>query len=74
LPWLSFRYFARGLFSGLHFDFFVSFFLIRRYGFFEGVTFVILGLMVVLSFLLYRPSKALWVGLIWVFGFVYTDD
>jgi uncharacterized protein (DUF983 family) len=54
--------------------FFVAFFTIRRYGFFEGVTFAILGLMVVLTFLLYRPSKALWIGLIWVFGFVYKDD
>jgi uncharacterized protein (DUF983 family) len=54
--------------------FFVSFFTIRRYGFFDGVTFAVLGLMIVLTFLLYRPSKALWVGLIWVFGFVHTDD
>lgn len=54
--------------------FFVSFFVIRQYGFFDGVTFAVLGLMVFLTFLLYRPSKALWVGLIWVFGFVYKDD
>jgi uncharacterized protein (DUF983 family) len=54
--------------------FFVSFFTIRRYGFFDGVTFAVLGLMVLLTFLLYRPSKALWIGLIWVFGFVYRDD
>jgi uncharacterized protein (DUF983 family) len=54
--------------------FFASFFAIRRYGFFEGVTFAILGFMILLTFLLYRPSKALWIGLIWVFGFVYRDD
>jgi uncharacterized protein (DUF983 family) len=54
--------------------FFVSFFTIRRYGFFDGVTFAVLGLMIFLIFLLYRPSKALWIGLIWVFGFVYRDD
>ncbi len=65
---------AINYFLGCIITFFVSFFMIRRYGFFDGVTFAILGLMIVLTFLLYRPSKALWVGLIWVFGFVYTDD
>jgi uncharacterized protein (DUF983 family) len=54
--------------------FFTAFFTIRRYGFFDGVTFALLGLMIVLTFTLYRPSKALWVGLIWAFGFAYPDD
>jgi uncharacterized protein (DUF983 family) len=65
---------AINYFLGCMITFFIAFFMIRRYGFFEGVTFVILGLMVFLTFLLFRPSKALWVGLIWVFGFVYRDD
>jgi uncharacterized protein (DUF983 family) len=65
---------AINYFLGCIITFFISFWMIRRSGFFDGVTFVILGLMVLLTFILFRPAKALWVGFIWVFGFVYTDD
>lgn len=47
--------------------------LIRSYGFFDGVMFVIIGFLLLTSFLTYQSTKALWIGLLWAFGFVYAD-
>lgn len=44
--------------------------LVRRYGFFDGLAFVIVGVAVILAVLLYRPMKALGLWLLWLFGFV----
>lgn len=44
--------------------------LVRRYGFFDGLAFVIVGVALLLAALLYRPMKALGLWILWVFGFV----
>jgi uncharacterized protein (DUF983 family) len=51
----------------------VGIWLIRRYGFFDGLMFVMIGFTLVTSFLTYQSTKALWIGLLWAFGFVYKD-
>ena len=47
--------------------------LVRAYGFFSGLTFVVAGLALVFGALLYRPAKTLAVWVLWLFGFVYPD-
>ena len=47
--------------------------LVRAYGFFSGLTFVVVGLALLFGTLLYRPMKALAVWILWLFGFVYPD-
>ena len=44
--------------------------LVRRYGFFDGLAFVIVGVAAMLAVLLYRPMKALGLWILWLFGFV----
>lgn len=44
--------------------------LVRRYGFFDGLAFVIVGVALIVAALLYRPMKALGLWLLWLFGFV----
>lgn len=51
----------------------VTIILVRNYGFFPGLAFVIAGLALLLGALLYRPSKALGVWILWLFGFVYPN-
>jgi Protein of unknown function (DUF983) len=53
---------------------FVGIWLIRTYGFFDGVMFVMIGFTLATSFLTYQSTKALWIGLLWAFGFVYPDE
>ena len=48
-------------------------FLVLRYGFFGGLTWLLVGLGCALIFLLHRPVKGLYMWLLWVFGFVYRD-
>lgn len=47
--------------------------LVRTYGFFPGLTVVVVGLALVYGALLYRPAKTLAVWLLWAFGFIYPD-
>ena len=47
--------------------------LVRAYGFFPGITFVVAGLALLFGALLYRPAKTLALWLLWVFGFIYPD-
>jgi uncharacterized protein (DUF983 family) len=44
--------------------------LVRRYGFFDGLAFMIVGVAALLAVLLYRPMKALGLWILWLFGFV----
>ena len=53
---------------------FSSVLLVRAYGFFSGLTFVVAGLALLYGALLYRPAKTLAVWLLWVFGFIYPDE
>ena len=53
---------------------FSSVLLVRTYGFFPGITFVVAGLALLFGALLYRPAKTLAVWLLWVFGFIYPDE
>lgn len=47
--------------------------MILTYGFFEGITFVLVGIILALIFLLHRPVKGLYIWTMWCFGFVYPD-
>lgn len=47
--------------------------LVRTYGFFSGLTFVVAGLALLFGALLYRPAKTLAVWMLWLFGFIYPD-
>ncbi len=44
--------------------------LVRRYGFFDGLAFVIVGAALLSAALLYRPMKALGLWILWLFGFI----
>jgi hypothetical protein len=52
---------------------FAGIWLIRQYGFFDGVMFVLIAFTLTTSFLTYQSTKALWIGFLWAFGFVYAD-
>ena len=47
--------------------------LIRNYGFFEGVTFALLGVGLLTVLLGWRPMRVLALWLLWLLGFVYPD-
>lgn len=47
--------------------------LVLRYGFFQGLTPLMVGAAFVIIFLIYRSVKNLAVWLLWVFGFIYPD-
>lgn len=63
-----------GFFLACVVTFFVGLFLIRNYGFFDGLTFVLLGVGLVTALLGWRPMRVLALWLLWVIGFVYPDD
>jgi uncharacterized protein (DUF983 family) len=48
----------------------LTIFLVGRYGFFPGLAWIIVAVALILVALLYRPSKALGLWLLWLFGFV----
>ena len=48
--------------------------LVRSYGFFEGITFVLLGVGLATVALGWRPMRVLSLWLLWIIGFVYPDD
>ncbi len=50
-----------------------SILLVRAYGFFPGLTAVVVGLALAFGALLYRPMKTLAVWILWLFGFIYPD-
>ena len=52
----------------------VALMLFLRYGFFPGATFALAGLACVCIALLFRPTKLLYLWLLWLFGFVYQDS
>ena len=47
--------------------------LIHSFGLFEGITFVFVGIITVLIFALHRPTKGLYLWMLWCFGFIYPD-
>jgi len=47
--------------------------LILRYGFFPGVTPLIAVIACAFILILHRPSKLIYLWLMWVFGFIYHD-
>ena len=47
--------------------------LVLKYGFFQGLTPLMVGVAFVTILLVYRPVKNLAVWLLWVFGFIYPD-
>ncbi|MEX2542133.1 MAG: DUF983 domain-containing protein [Trueperaceae bacterium] len=53
--------------------FLVALALILRFGFFPGVTWVLVGVGVVAAVLLLRPMRVLALWLLWLIGFVYPD-
>jgi len=48
--------------------------LIAAYGLFNGITFVCLGIVAVLVFLLHRPSKGTYLWMLWYSGLIYPDN
>ena len=66
---ISLNYFLVVIATGL-----VALALVLRFGLFDGLMPVLIGVAVVAFALLFRPTKALYVWLLWVFGFVYPDD
>lgn len=46
--------------------------LVRNYGFFPGMTWLVAGLALVVGALIYRPCKLLAVWILWLFGFIYS--
>jgi uncharacterized protein (DUF983 family) len=53
--------------------FLVALALILRYGFFPGVTWLLVGVGVLAAALLLRPMRVLALWLLWLIGFVYPD-
>ena len=51
----------------------MAFPIIWRFGFFEGITFVFVGMVLALIFLLHRPVKGLYIWIMLCFGFIYPD-
>ena len=47
--------------------------LVLKYGFFPGLTPLMVGVAFAVILLIYRPVKSLGVWLLWVFGFIYPD-
>ena len=47
--------------------------LVLRWGFFPGLTALLVGVAVVTALLIYRPVKSLAVWMVWVLGFIYPD-
>lgn len=47
--------------------------LVLRYGFFDGLMWLILGVALSMALLIYRPVQGLSLWLLWVFGFIYPD-
>lgn len=52
---------------------FVTLFLVRTYGFFSGLAFLVAGVALLCVVLLYRPSKLIGVWILWLFGFIYPN-
>ena len=48
--------------------------LVRRFGFFPGLSFVLVPVSVCLALAVYRPAKGWWTWLIWTAGLVVTDE
>lgn len=48
----------------------LTIFLVQGYGFFPGLAWIVVGASLGLAALLYRPSKALGLWLLWLFGFI----
>ena len=48
-------------------------FIVRRWGFADWLLPLLLGACVLLVLLLYRPTKAIYLWLIWLLGFVHVD-
>lgn len=51
----------------------MAFPIILIFGFFEGITFVFVAIVLALIFLLHRPVKGLYIWTMWCFGFVYPN-
>lgn len=54
--------------------FLVGLFLVLAYGFFEGITFALLGVGLLTVALGWRPMRVMSLWLLWMIGFVYPDD
>lgn len=54
--------------------FLVGLVLVRRYGFFDGITFALLAVGLLTVVLGWRPMRVLALWLLWIIGFVYPDD
>lgn len=52
----------------------LGFALVPRWGFFEGLGLLLVGVAVATVALLYRPAKGWFVWWMWAAGFVYRDD
>lgn len=48
--------------------------LILRWGLFPGLEWLLVGAGIVITALLYRPAKGLWIWWLWGAGFLVTDD
>jgi uncharacterized protein (DUF983 family) len=62
-----------GFFLASLITFLVALPLILRFGFFPGVTWVLVGVGVLAVILLLRPTRVLALWLLWLIGFVYPD-
>lgn len=62
-----------GFFLAALITFLVALPLILRYGFFPGVTWLLVGVGALAVVLLLRPTRVLALWLLWLIGFVYPD-
>ena len=53
--------------------FFVGFFLVRRFGFYDGLMWQLLALGLVTVFVAFKPVRVFTIFLLWMIGFVYPD-
>ena len=65
---LAFNYLVAVLSTGL-----VAWVLIARYGFFDGLTWILVGVGLLSLVAFYHATKSLYVWVLWAFGFVYND-
>ncbi len=47
--------------------------ILANFGFFDGITFVFVGIVLILIFAFHRPTKGAYLWMLWCFGFIYPD-
>lgn len=58
---------------GALFAFILGFILVRQYGFFRGLEWVLIAATLLFVALIYKATKSLWIWMLWVMGQVKVD-